>query len=968
MRKTALFVVSAAAAAAIAVAQKPAPAPASAPEQQPWEFLSTAAIGARGFVEAHPQWDGRGVVIAVLDTGVDPTIPGLSTTSTSEPKVVDLRDFSGQGDVELEPAIADEDEHGPGVHGEDGPWLRGAGKLQPAPEEGCLRVGYLREKDLAGSAAADLDGDGASDDVFGVVVYAAGEDRGTRRRIVVDTDGDGALDDEQVRADYALEPRVFVMGEAGRRQGVPAVGIALNLWDDDEDKVTFVFDDGAHGSHVSGIACGHSIGGQAGQDGVAPGARVLSLKIGDNALSGGSTRSGSMWQAWQHAARWAREHDVPVVVQMSYGIGAEREGQSDMEREIDRLLAANERMVGCVSNGNEGPGLSTAGLPSCASRVIATGAALVPETARDLLGQRLAQPVVFAFSSRGAEMNKPDVLAPGIAASTVPAWDVGPGVMRGTSMASPQTAGAAALVISAALAEKLPVRGALVKAALRRGALPIPNASPLDQGPGMIDVGRAWEIYRALAARGASEPLAWRVETESPELPGHPVTAAHWRGIEPPLPPQGQAVTVTPEFGAAITDAQKSAFYRAFDLVTTAEWVRTDRAAAYTRGGEPVAFELRYDGGALKKPGLYTARVLAFDKEMKADARRRLGPEWDLPVSVVVPHEPALGAPWRLGQVRLAPAAIERVFVRVPVGARGMELRHELPRGSRQRARVALHDPEGRATGGLPWAGGDDPAQQRLRIGESQLLPGTWEFVLVADSANSEPVPVEFEVSFDGFAPVGAPLAIAAREGAPPEATLELANLSRAAVRGSVAARVAGYRVVSTESSSDGAVELPLRLSAEMSGLDLGVRFDPADWDRVTDVPVRVLGKDGPPVLSESMGYSRLDAHLDRPDEASDLTLRIDAALAKPGGKGAPFKVTVERSYLLAEPIPITVSGPGDEPQELLTFYPDRAVPLALEFERTPPALPDGARWILELDLTPAGEDEPWRVEVLAAP
>ncbi|NJN64395.1 MAG: S8 family serine peptidase, partial [Acidobacteria bacterium] len=204
--------------------------------------------------------------------------------------------------------------------------------------------------------------------------------------------------------------------------------------------MTFVFDDGAHGSHVAGIAAGHAIGGVAGQNGIAPGAQVLSLKIGNNQLSGGATTSGSMWNAWNYAARWSTERGVPVVAQMSYGIGSETEGHSRMEAEIDRLLESTPMLLGSVTNGNEGPGLSTAGLPSCARHVIAAGAVMNKTTARDIYGVELPQDFVFDFSSRGAEFAKPDLVTPGFAASTVPAWREGADVMRGTSMAAPQVA------------------------------------------------------------------------------------------------------------------------------------------------------------------------------------------------------------------------------------------------------------------------------------------------------------------------------------------------------------------------------------------------------------------------------------------------------------------------------------------------------------------------------------------------
>src|ERR1700741_5536400 len=53
------------------------------------------------FRALHPTYDGRGVLIAIPDSGVDPGVPGLITTSTGAPKVIELRDFSGEGRVPL---------------------------------------------------------------------------------------------------------------------------------------------------------------------------------------------------------------------------------------------------------------------------------------------------------------------------------------------------------------------------------------------------------------------------------------------------------------------------------------------------------------------------------------------------------------------------------------------------------------------------------------------------------------------------------------------------------------------------------------------------------------------------------------------------------------------------------------------------------------------------------------------------
>ena len=472
----------------------PQPPPGAAtPLNNP--YMPIGDTGAAQFMQANPTWDGRGVTIGILDTGITLDHPSLQMTSTGERKIIDWVTFTDpfQGGDAGDPTWV-------GMQIQvKGPSFKVNGVTYTAGKSGEFRFGFFSEGDprLGGEVGSNVNRDGDTTDTFAVLWD-------TRSNTVwVDTNQNKNFSDDMGMMDYKVRYDVNYFGVDN-----PATAIAERMpfvvqTDGKHKFVNIGIISGAHGSHVAGIAAGYKLFGGS-MMGAAPGAKIVSVRV---CLFITGCTSFALIEGMIYAAK---QSNVDVINMSIGGLPALNDGNNARAILYDRLIEQSNVQI-FISAGNSGPGLNTVGDPSVATKVMSVGAYITDDTYLADYGTLFyEQDNLHNFSSRGPREDggfKPNIVAPGAAISSTPMWQAGGGLsfflppgyalFNGTSMSSPQAAGAAALLVSAAQQYGAQHQPAQLRQALNSSARFLSGRyQAYEQGNGLVNVGAAWDLLK----------------------------------------------------------------------------------------------------------------------------------------------------------------------------------------------------------------------------------------------------------------------------------------------------------------------------------------------------------------------------------------------------------------------------------------------------------------------------------------
>lgn len=672
-----------------------------------WGLLPKKETGVVSFINKNANYDGRDTIIAIFDSGVDPAAEGLKVTSTGETKVIERFDCSGCGDVDTSTVIKKvTDGYITGLTGRKlkipeswnnstGVWRIGVlypftlyptklkERVQEHRKQHGWDTGYKTAFAEANKQLQDFETDVVSKNAtlspeeklqkeelearvevlqnaekkyndFGPTYDCVLFHDGNVWRACIDTSECGDLESCPLLGEFS------VTREHAHLTPIDEMTVSINVHLEGQT-LEVVGMCSTHGTHVAAIAAGYYPD-EPERNGVAPGAKIVSLTIGDSRL--GSMETGTaLVRACIKIMELSKKMKIDVI-NMSYG---EHAHWSNTGRVGDIICEVVNRynVSWVVSAGNHGPALCTVGAPPDIAQpiLIGVGAYVSPEMMAAAYSMRARVcGGAFSWSSRGPT---PDgapglsVCAPGGAVAAVARFTLrNCQLMNGTSMAAPHVAGAVAALVSGLKEKKLPYTPYSIKRALENSATYLSHVEPWAQGCGLLNIEKAFDVLTTYHDQPENDvTFSIQCGSNNKGILLRPQTGDVPKDIN---------ITIEPMF---LTDHQdmenktviprQIAFGMRLALATSADWVSAPQHLDMMNAPRSVAVRVRTDS---LPPGPHFTSINAYDVSCVDK-----GPVFRVPITVLQPQPLMTAQPSIVCKdVMFKPATIVRHFIVVP--------------------------------------------------------------------------------------------------------------------------------------------------------------------------------------------------------------------------------------------------------------------------------------------------------------
>ncbi|KAJ9052337.1 hypothetical protein DSO57_1035213 [Entomophthora muscae] len=505
---------------------------------------------------------------------------------------------------------------------------------------------------------------------------------GTTHRVAVDWSATGEMTESKALADYILEREYWPLNY--HQPPYELLNISVKVYDEG-NLVSLVSSAGTHATHVAGILASHHPD-EPQLDGVAPGAQIISLKIGESRLGSMETQVGLT-----RAIAVMAQHKCDLA-NMSYGEDAKLPNEGRFVRWLQDEIIRRYNCVFVSSAGNSGPALTTCGAPGgTSSDVIGVGAYINHSMMKvEYSALEFSPEMAYSWSSRAPVSDGDsgvDIYAPGGAITSVPTYILHKSqLMNGTSMASPNLCGCLALLVSGLKQERVGFTTFRIMRAIKNTAKPFPERANQDQasGSGIIQVDRAWEHLRRFESHAdldtsANVTILNQNNNRGVYLREHKDTQAPFFAsvqLAPRFPNDG-----SPVFGHDV-QLRKYDLEMYLALSSNVPFVSTPEVVAYNNAGRD--FIVKVDPTALEAGKVHYGEVQAWDSACPSK-----GPVAQIPVTVIKPLQ--LDTPSYHISHKVSPGSVLRRFITVPADATYCDMEVVATKPSRSPVRLMAH-------------------------------------------------------------------------------------------------------------------------------------------------------------------------------------------------------------------------------------------------------------------------------------